>query len=76
MTPLRQKMINDMNLRRFAIGTQKLYVYAVEDLAKYYKRSPDLINEEEALSYPAPPPQTRTSGIPAYYVMQHIICVM
>jgi len=42
MTPLRQKMINDMKLRRFAPATQKLYVYAVEDLAKYYKCSPDL----------------------------------
>ena len=51
MTPLRQKMINDMKLRRFAPATQKLYVYAVEDLAKYYNRSPDLINEEEALGY-------------------------
>ena len=51
MTPLRQKMINDMKLRRFAIGIQKLYVYAVEDLAKYYNRSPDLISEEEAHGY-------------------------
>ena len=51
MTPLRQKMINDMKLRRFAIGTQKLYVYAVEDLSKYYNRSPDLISEEEAHGY-------------------------
>ncbi len=51
MTPLRQKMINDMKLRRFALGTQKLYVYAVEDLARYYHRSPDLISEEEAHVY-------------------------
>ncbi len=47
MTPLRQKMINDMKLRRFSPGTQKLYVYAVESLAKYYNRSPDLISQEE-----------------------------
>jgi len=51
MTPLRQKMINDMKLRRFALGTQKLYVYAVEDLARYYHRSPDLIREEEVHVY-------------------------
>jgi len=51
MTPLRQKMINDMKLRRFALGTQKLYVYAVKDLARYYHRSPDLISEEEAHYY-------------------------
>ena len=51
MTPLKQKMINDMKLRRFAVGTQKLYIYAVEDLARYYHRSPDLISEEEAHGY-------------------------
>jgi site-specific recombinase XerD len=44
-------MINDMKLRRFALGTQKLYVYAVKDLARYYHRSPDLIREEEVHVY-------------------------
>jgi integrase/recombinase XerD len=51
MTPLRQKMINDMKLRRFAISTQNLYIHAVKDLARYYHRSPDLISEEEAHYY-------------------------
>lgn len=51
MTPLRQKMINDMKLRRFSSATQKLYVYAVEDLAKYYRRSPDRISEEQVYEY-------------------------
>jgi integrase/recombinase XerD len=51
MTPLRQKMINDMKLRRFSPETIKLYVYAVKDLAKYYRKSPDLIKEEEAHGY-------------------------
>ncbi len=51
MTPLRQKMINDMKLRRFSPSTQDLYIYAVEDLAKYYKRSPDRISEEEVYGY-------------------------
>ena len=51
MTPLRQKMINDMKFRRFSPKTIKLYVYAVEDLAKYYNRSPDRISEEEVHGY-------------------------
>jgi len=51
MTPLRQKMINDMKLRRFSPDTIKLYVYAVQDLAKYYNRSPDSICEEEVHVY-------------------------
>jgi len=51
MTPLRQKMINDMKLRRFSADTQKVYIYAVEDLSKYYNRSPDKISEEEVYEY-------------------------
>jgi len=51
MTPLRQKMTNDMKLRRFSPDTIKLYVYAVKDISRYYKRSPDLISEEEVYGY-------------------------
>ncbi len=51
MTPLRQKMINDMKLRRFSPETIKLYVYAVKDLSEYYHKSPDLITEEEVHGY-------------------------
>jgi integrase/recombinase XerD len=51
MTPLRQKMIDDMKLRRFAPSTQELYVSAVADLAKYYNQSPDLIDKEKIQKY-------------------------
>ncbi|WDP90989.1 MAG: phage integrase N-terminal SAM-like domain-containing protein [Desulfobacter sp.] len=51
MTPLRQKMIDDIKLRRFSSATQKLYLHAVEDLAKYYHRSPDSISEGEVYQY-------------------------
>ncbi|MCP3930979.1 MAG: tyrosine-type recombinase/integrase [Bacteroidetes bacterium] len=40
-----------MKFRRFSPKTIKLYVYAVEDLAKYYNRSPDRISEEEVHGY-------------------------
>lgn len=51
MSPLRKKMIKDMKLRRFSQDTQKLYVYAVEDLAKFYNRSPDRISQQEVWEY-------------------------
>lgn len=51
MTPLREKMTNDMKLRRFSPETIKLYVYAVKDISRYYNRSPDLISEEEVYGY-------------------------
>ena len=51
MKPLRQKMINDMKLRRFAQSTQEAYVSAVADLAKYYNQSPDLLDKEKIQAY-------------------------
>lgn len=51
MTVLRQKMIEDMQLRGFAERTQEAYLSAVRQLAKYYHKSPDQINEEELRQY-------------------------
>jgi integrase-like protein len=41
MTPLRQRMIDDMQLRGLSARTQETYVTAVRQLAKHYRRSPD-----------------------------------
>lgn len=51
MTPLRNKMICELELRRKAPGTVTSYVKAVEELARYYGRSPDQISREEVRSY-------------------------
>ena len=51
MTPLRQRMIEDMQLRGFTPATQKVYVKAVIKLSEYYNRSPDQISEEEIRVY-------------------------
>ena len=51
MTVLRQRMIEDMQLRGLAPRTQEAYVSAVEQLAKYYRKSPDEIDEEELRQY-------------------------
>ena len=40
MTRLRQRMIEDMQLRGLSPGTQAAYVRAVRDLAVYYGKSP------------------------------------
>src|SRR3990172_5533987 len=50
-TPLRQKMIEDMQLRGFAVRTQEAYLSAVRQLARHYRKSPDQINEEELRQY-------------------------
>ncbi len=51
MTALRRRMIEDMQLRGLAELTQSAYVRAVRELAVYYNKSPDQINEEEVRSY-------------------------
>jgi len=51
MTPLRKRMIRELELRRKAPGTVTSYVKAVEELARYYRRSPDRISTEEIRNY-------------------------
>ena len=51
MTPLRQKMIEDMQLRGLSEKTQVAYVHAVRKLAEHYGKSPDRITEEELRQY-------------------------
>ena len=50
-TPLRQKMIEDLQLRGLAVRTQESYLLAVRQLARHYQKSPDQINEEELRQY-------------------------
>ena len=47
MTELRQKLIEDMQLRGLSTSTQENYVRVVRQLAGYYEKPPDRISEEE-----------------------------
>lgn len=51
MTPLRRFMIDEMHLRGYAESTIEGYVHSVAQLARYYRRSPDLLAEEEVRQY-------------------------
>jgi integrase/recombinase XerD len=51
LTPLRAKMLQQMQLHRLAPGTQQLYATAITDLARYYWRSPDQLTPEEIRAY-------------------------
>ncbi len=51
MTPLRRRMIEDMQLRGLAKRTQETYVCMVRQLAEYYDKSPEQISEEELRQY-------------------------
>lgn len=51
MTPLRQRMLDDMRLRNFSPCTQKAYLLAVQKFARHFGRSPEKINREEIRQY-------------------------
>lgn len=51
MTELRNRMIQDLQLRGFSERTQEMYVRAVRQLAEHFHKSPDQITEEELRQY-------------------------
>jgi len=51
MTALREKMLEDMQLRGLSKRTQESYMQAVQLLARHYRKPPDQINEDELRQY-------------------------
>lgn len=51
MRALRQRMTDDMVVRRMSERTQEAYLAAVAALARYYRRSPDQITDDEIQAY-------------------------
>jgi integrase/recombinase XerD len=47
MTPLRQRMIEKLELRNYSPKTVKAYVAAVAQFAQHFHRSPDLLSAEQ-----------------------------
>ena len=47
ISPLRQRMIEDMSLRHFGEKTQKDYIRAVKNLTIFLGRSPDTATAED-----------------------------
>lgn len=51
MTPLRKRMIDEMEMRNFSPKTVKLYVDNVARFARYFGRSPDQLGTEDVKKY-------------------------
>jgi len=51
MTPLRQRMLEDMSIRNLALNTQQSYVQQVASYAKYFHRPPEELGPEEIRTY-------------------------
>ena len=51
MTPQRQRMIEDMQVRNLSPQTQACYVQQVSLFARHFKKSPEILGPEEIRSY-------------------------
>ena len=51
MTSLRKRMIEDMQVRNLAVGTQQVYVQQVSLFARHFHKSPELLGPEQIRTY-------------------------
>jgi integrase/recombinase XerD len=51
MTPLRQRMLDELRLRNYADNTVERYLDAVKSFARYFHRSPDRLGREQIRDY-------------------------
>lgn len=51
MTPLRERMIQDLEIRNYSAKTIEAYVYNVANFAKFFRKSPEILGPEEIRNY-------------------------
>jgi integrase/recombinase XerD len=51
VSPLRQRMIDDMAMRNMSPATQGAYVRAVRNLSRFLRRSPDELTFDDVREY-------------------------
>ena len=51
ISPLRQRMLDDMSVRRFTADTQREYIRAVKRLAAFLGRTPDTSTAEDLRAF-------------------------
>jgi Phage integrase, N-terminal SAM-like domain len=54
MTSLRQRTLEDMQIRNLAVNTQESYVQQVSLFARYFNQSPERLGPEQIRSYQSP----------------------
>ena len=62
MTPLRQRYIQDLQLRNYSPKTQEVYVECVALFARHFGKSPDRLGPEDIRTYQKPGSLSATAG--------------
>ena len=72
ISPLRQRMIEDMTIRNLSPATQRSYIHAVKRYSLYFGRSPDLLGLEDVRTYQV---HLVAKGI-AWATLNQIVCAL
>ena len=51
ISPLRQRMIDDMTMRNFSANTQETYIRSVAQFSAFHRRSPDKLGVEHVRDF-------------------------
>ena len=72
ISPLRQRMIEDMTIRNLSPATQRSYIHAVKRYSLYFGRSPDLLGLEDVRAYQV---HLVAKGI-AWATLNQVVCAL
>ena len=67
VSPLRQRMIEDMNSRKLGAHTQKSHIYSCKRFAAFLQRSPDTATAEDIRLFQLHRAETGVSIVPQPY---------
>lgn len=72
VSPLRQRMIEDMTIRNLSPTTQRSYIHAIEGYSRHFGRSPDRLGLEDVRAYQV---HLAGKGI-AWATLNQIVCAL